>query len=77
MDHSFDHETLMMKELFYHRVKKGFQIAKRVHTRGRGIVLTTTREHAEWKRYRVHAYGKDVIIGRRRGSMLSSMEPEC
>ena len=48
----------MMQTVFGHPPTKGFQIAEEVHLRGRAIVLTTTKEHAELKRDQIHAFGK-------------------
>ena len=50
--------------------------AEEVDSRGRVIVLTTTREHAELKRDQIHAYGKDSAMANCSGSMSSSIEPE-
>lgn len=76
-DHSFWYVIAMMKALFHHAAEKGYEIAKQVHTAGRAIVLTTTREHAELKRDQIHAYGRDALVARCAGSMSSSIEPEC
>lgn len=76
-DHTYEYVILMMHELFGHPVEKGFQIAKTVDADGRAICLTTTKEHAELKRDQIHAYGKDDLIARCRGSMSSTIEPEC
>lgn len=76
-DHTYEYVILMMHELFGHPVEKGFQIAKTVDADGRAICLTTTKEHAELKREQIHAYGKDELIARCRGSMSSTIEPEC
>jgi ATP-dependent Clp protease adaptor protein ClpS len=74
-EHSFEYVIAMMQELFGHPVEKGFQIAEEVNSRGRVIVLTTTREHAELKRDQIHAYGKDAAIRSCQGSMSASIEP--
>jgi ATP-dependent Clp protease adaptor protein ClpS len=66
----------MMQELFGHSMEKGFQLAVEVDTKGRAICLTTTREHAELKRDQIHAFGRDKLIARCRGSMSASIEPE-
>lgn len=76
-DHTYEYVILMMHELFGHPVEKGFQIAKTVDSDGKAICLTTTKEHAELKRDQIHAYGKDDLIARCRGSMSSTIEPEC
>ena len=65
----------MMQKLFGHQADKGYQIAVEVDTRGRAIVLTTTREHAELKRDQIHAFGKDSQIQSCQGSMSATIEP--
>lgn len=74
-DHSFDYVILMMKEIFRQPIESGFQVAKEVDAAGRAIVLTTTLEHAELKRDQIHAYGKDELIARCKGSMSATIEP--
>lgn len=74
-DHSFEYVILMMQQLFHHPVEKGYQIAQEVNNRGRAIVLTTTKEHAELKRDQIHGYGKDAEIRSCKGSMSASIEP--
>jgi ATP-dependent Clp protease adaptor protein ClpS len=68
---------LMMQQLFGHTLEKGFQIAKEVDASGKAICLTTTKEHAELKREQIHAFGKDSLIARCKGSMSASIEPEA
>ena len=75
-DHSYDYVIKMMQELFNHPVEKGYEIAKEVDTSGKAICLTTTMEHAELKRDQIHAYGKDKLMARSKGSMSASIEPE-
>ena len=75
-DHTYEYVIKMMMELFSHSAEKGMLIAKEVDTTGRAICLTTTREHAELKRDQVHAFGKDGLIARCKGSMSASIEPE-
>lgn len=74
-DHSYDYVVLMMKQLFHHPIEMGFQIAKEVDKGGRAICLTTTLEHAELKRDQIHAFGKDEMIARCKGSMSATIEP--
>lgn len=76
-DHSYDYVVLMMKQVFRLPIETGFQIAKEVDSRGRAICLTTTREHAELKRDQIHAFGKDELIARCKGSMSATIEPVC
>ena len=74
-DHSYEYVVLMMKQLFRHPIETGFQIAKEVDTSGRAICMTTTMEHAELKRDQIHAFGKDDLITRCKGSMSATIEP--
>lgn len=75
-DHSYEYVILMMRQVFGYPAEKGFLIAREVDTQGRAICMTTTREHAELKRDQIHAYGKDSLIPRCKGSMSASIEPE-
>jgi ATP-dependent Clp protease adaptor protein ClpS len=75
-DHSYEYVILMMQRLFGHPLEKGFQIAKEVDSAGKAICLTTTKEHAELKREQIHAFGRDNLIARCKGSMSASIEPE-
>lgn len=74
-EHTHEYVIAMMQQLFGHPAEKGYQIAEEVHYRGRAIVLTTTREHAELKRDQIHAYGKDLRNAECAGSMSASIEP--
>jgi ATP-dependent Clp protease adaptor protein ClpS len=74
-DHSYDYVVLMMKQLFHHPIETGFQIAKQVDRGGKACCLTTTLEHAELKRDQIHAFGKDELIARCKGSMTATIEP--
>lgn len=74
-DHSYEYVIVMLLDLFGHPPEKGFQLAEEVDQRGKVIVLTTTKEHAELKRDQIHAYGKDHFIRSCKGSMSSTIEP--
>jgi ATP-dependent Clp protease adaptor protein ClpS len=74
-DHTYAYVITMMQKLFGYPVEKGMQLATKVDTQGRVIVLTTTREHAELKRDQIHAFGKDDLIAGCKGSMSASIEP--
>jgi ATP-dependent Clp protease adaptor protein ClpS len=65
----------MLQQLFGHPREKGFQMAWEVHTKGRVIVDTTTKERAELKRDQIHAFGRDKTIPRCKGSMSAEIEP--
>ncbi len=74
-DHTYTYVITMMQQLFGYPRERGFQIALEVDTRGRAIVLTTTKEHAELKRDQIHAFGKDDLIDGCQGSMTATIEP--
>jgi ATP-dependent Clp protease adaptor protein ClpS len=66
----------MLQQLFGYPREKGYQLALEVHTTGRVIVLTTSKEHAELKRDQIHAFGADPLASREsKGSMTSIIEP--
>jgi ATP-dependent Clp protease adaptor protein ClpS len=73
-DHTFEYVIEMLKKLFGHSEERGYQMAVEVHTRGRVIVLTTSKEHAELKQDQIHAYGADHRLPRCKGSMSASIE---
>jgi len=75
-DHSYDYVIRMMKDLFGHPAEKGYELAREVDTAGRTVCLTTTLEHAELKRDQVHAFGRDRLIARCKGSMTCTLEAE-
>jgi len=75
-DHTYQYVIRMLKQLFGHPPETGFKLAREVDRRGRVIVLTTTREHAELKRDQIRAFGADRLLARSRGSMSATIEPE-
>jgi ATP-dependent Clp protease adaptor protein ClpS len=75
-DHTYQYVVAMLKKLFGHPVATGLKMATEVDTKGRVIVLTTTKEHAELKRDQIHAFGADRLIARSKGSMSATIEPE-
>ncbi len=74
-DHSFEYVIGMLQQLFGHPKEKGYQMAWEVHTKGRVVVDTTTKERAELKRDQIHAFGPDKGIPRCKGSMSATIEP--
>ena len=74
-DHSYDYVIRLMKGVFGHQIERGYEIAVEVDKSGKAVCLTTTMEHAELKRDQIHAYGKDDLIARCKGSMSASIEP--
>jgi ATP-dependent Clp protease adaptor protein ClpS len=75
-DHTYEYVIAMLKQLFGHPPERGFQLAKEVDRKGKAIVLTTTKEHAELKRDQIHAFGADARLGRSKGAMSASIEAE-
>jgi ATP-dependent Clp protease adaptor protein ClpS len=76
--HTFEYVITMLQQLFGYPREKGYQMALEVHTTGRVIVLTTTKEHAELKRDQIHAFGPDPLASREcLGSMSAVIEPAC
>ncbi|MCW5776976.1 MAG: ATP-dependent Clp protease adaptor ClpS [Phycisphaeraceae bacterium] len=73
--HSYEYVIAMMQRLFGHQKERAFQIAKRVDTQGRAVVLTTHREHAELKVQQIHGFGADPFIASCKGSMSAVLEP--
>ncbi len=74
-DHTYDYVIQMVQELFAHPKSRAYQLAKNVDTQGRAICLTTHKEHAEFKREQIHAYGRDSRIMSCKGSMSAIIEP--
>jgi ATP-dependent Clp protease adaptor protein ClpS len=74
--HTFDYVIAMLQTLFGYPREKGFQMAMEVHTTGRVIVLTTTKEHAELKQDQIHSFGADPQSSKEcAGSMTAIIEP--
>jgi ATP-dependent Clp protease adaptor protein ClpS len=74
-EHTDVYVVEMMQEIFAHPVPRGVQIAQRVDTEGRAIVLTTHKEHAELKQEQIHAFGRDKLIDGCAGAMSAIIEP--
>jgi ATP-dependent Clp protease adaptor protein ClpS len=75
-EHTFEYVIAMLQQLFGYPREKGYQMALEVHTSGRCVVLTTTREHAELKRDQIHAFGPDPYSSKEcKGSMSAVIEP--
>lgn len=74
-DHTYEYVIHMLGELFAHPVERAFQLAKEVDTQGRVTCLTTHKELAELKRDQIHAFGKDILLARSKGSMSATIVP--
>ncbi len=74
-DHTFEYVIEMLGRLFGHSKEKAFLMAFEVHTAGRVIVDTTTKERAELKRDQIHGYGADRRLDHCKGAMTAVIEP--
>ena len=74
-DHTFAYVKEMLARLFGIPLEKGYLLAKEVDARGKAVVWTTAKEHAELKRDQIHAYGKDALSANSKGSMSATIEP--
>ena len=74
-DHSYEYVIFMLRKVFGHPVNKGYEMAKKVDSEGRVVVLTTHLEEAELKRDQIHAFGPDPLLPRSKGSMSATVEP--
>ncbi len=73
--HSFEYVVQMLQELFGYSPQRGYQIAQDIDTHGSAVCLTTTLEHAEFKRDQIQAYGNDDLVEDCSGSMYATIEP--
>ena len=74
-DHTYDYVIEMLGTLFGYNPTRGFLMADQLNPHGRVIVLTTTKEHAEFKRDQIHGFGRDRRLQRCAGSMTAIIEP--
>ena len=75
-DHTAEYVVMMLRELFGHPEQECIEMALTVHTQGRVIVFTTTKELAELKRDQIIAYGGDKEVRNCKGSMHATIEEE-
>jgi len=74
-DHTHDYVVEMLQSIFAYPVETGFQLADEVDRRGRVVVFTAHREHAELKKEQIDEFGVDPRIEECRGSMTAVVEP--
>jgi ATP-dependent Clp protease adaptor protein ClpS len=74
-EHSYEYVMQMMQGLFAHPIERAFEIAKKVDEDGRAVCLTTHKEHAEFKRDQVIAFGPDKLMAQSKGPMTCVIEP--
>lgn len=72
--HTYEYVEKMLRELFGHTKEQCHKMAEEVDTKGKVIVLTTTKEHAELKRDQIIAYGRDERMKNCKGSMHATIE---
>lgn len=74
-DHSYPYVALLLKQVFGHDPKVGWEIARTVDKHGRAVCMTTHLELAELKQEQIHAFGPDPLIASCAGSMSAIIEP--
>ena len=65
----------MLAKLFAFNIERAFALARAVDTRGRGVILTTHREHAELKAEQVRCFGPDPRIASCATPLRVTLEP--
>lgn len=73
-DHTFEYVEQMLLELFGHSPEQCHKLAEDVNANGKVVVFTTAKEHAEFKRDQILAYGKDANSSTCKGSMHATIE---
>ena len=73
-DHTYEYVVEMLGALFFMPPGVAFDHAVEVDTTGRTIVITCEREHAEFARDQIHAYGADPRMERSKGPMSAIVE---
>jgi len=74
-DHTYEYVIRMLTTLFRVSKARALELATKVDTQGRAVLLTTHKEHAELKREQVHSWGADAMLQRSAGSMSCVIEP--
>jgi ATP-dependent Clp protease adaptor protein ClpS len=74
-DHSYAYVIEMLGDVFGYDVDKALGMAEEVDGKGRVIVFTTHKEHAELKRDQILGYGADPRDANCKGSMTAIVEP--
>jgi ATP-dependent Clp protease adaptor protein ClpS len=73
-DHSYNYVTTMLRDLFKLSAAKAVEVAAAVDRHGRAVCGTSHKEHAEFKREQILAYGRDTLVDRSSGSMVAVIE---
>jgi ATP-dependent Clp protease adaptor protein ClpS len=61
-EHTYEYVIEMLYKVFGFPVERGFAVARVVDAEGRGVVLTTHREHAELKAEQVRGCGAPLRV---------------
>jgi ATP-dependent Clp protease adaptor protein ClpS len=73
-EHSYNYVTTLLREVFRLPVHKAVELASEMSRTGRATCLTTHKEHAEFKREQVAAFGKDPLVEGCPGPMSAVLE---
>jgi ATP-dependent Clp protease adaptor protein ClpS len=73
-DHSYNYVTTMLRDLFKLSAARAVEVAAAVDRCGRAVCATSHKEHAEFKREQILAYGRDTLVDRSSGSMNAVIE---
>jgi ATP-dependent Clp protease adaptor protein ClpS len=73
-DHTHEYVVEMLQSIFAYPVETGFQLADEVDRRGRVVVFTAHREHAELKREQIDEFGSDPRLEDSHGPMQAVVE---
>lgn len=74
-DHTFEYVIELLCKIFRHSLDTAQKLTWDVHSKGRAIVMTTHKEHAELKRDQVLSYGRDPRLERSKGPIGCVIEP--
>ncbi len=74
-DHTYEYVIEMLGALFCLPLESAYRHAVEVDTKGRTIVITCERPHAEFARDQIHGYGADPRMPRSKGSMKAVIQP--
>ncbi len=74
-EHTYEYVIELLGSVFGMSPHKAFAIARMIDIEGRGIVLTTHREHAELKAEQIKGFGPDARIASCQRPLSVSLEP--
>ncbi|MEM1164732.1 MAG: ATP-dependent Clp protease adaptor ClpS [Planctomycetota bacterium] len=74
-DHTYEYVIELLIDLFGFTVEGAYEVASRVDTAGRGVVVTVHKELAELKAEQIRHYGPDPRIASCTTSIYATIEP--